>query len=347
MDGPQIDELKELVKVSLQQAGVLGSIKARLRAEVFKVVNKEQAATAPSSRLAAMNTSEGQVAADLVREFLEHFELHSTLSVFLPEASLENGYPGRKQLAQRLGIADESGVPLLVSMMKNSGSRGGAVSSSRPLQGDIKGVDSSDTRGASALRPHGDMSSYSPAQSSPQGTSNSKFAFGGGGEAEGLDRSEERVRKLQSLAQEGGVERRSPGSGGENESDESLTSTTRRLYVSKPTANEAAHRMSANSLPPSEYSSDATSRVSPKIAASSSAPKNSTSTTSSPTPNSSNGSGSGSVEKSLARGSKPPAVKVDLNDSKDVESDLDIVEEDIDVVESEPDTPSPYIGKKF
>jgi hypothetical protein len=346
MDGPQIDELKELVKVSLQQAGVLGSIKARLRAEVFKVVNKEQAATAPSSRLAAMNTSEGQVAADLVREFLEHFELHSTLSVFLPEASLENGYPGRKQLAQRLGIADESGVPLLVSMMKNSGSRGGAVSSSRPLQGDIKGVDSSDIKGASALRPP--MSPYSPAQSSPQGTSNSKFAFGGGGESEGLDRSEERVRKLQSLAQEGGVERRSPGSGGENESDESLTSTTRRLYVSKPTANEAAHRMSANSLPPSEYSSEATSRLSPKIAAaSSSAPKNSTSTTSSPTPNSSIGSGSGSIEKSLARGSKPPAVKVDLNDSKDVESDLDIVEEDIDVVESEPDTPSPYIGKKF
>jgi hypothetical protein len=88
--------------------------------------------------------------------------------------------------------------------------------------------------------------------------------------------------------------------------------------------------------------------VSPKIAAvSSSAPKNSTSTTSSPTPNSSSGSGSGSIEKSLARGSKPPAVKVDLNDSKDIESDLDIVEEDIDVVESEPDTPSPYIGKKF
>ena len=45
-DGPQIEDLKELVKVSLQQAGVLGSIKAQLRAEVFKVVNKEQAASA-------------------------------------------------------------------------------------------------------------------------------------------------------------------------------------------------------------------------------------------------------------------------------------------------------------
>jgi len=62
MDEPQIDELKELVKVSLQQAGVLGSIKAQLRAEVFKVVNSEQgAAGEPRAALAAMATTEGQV----------------------------------------------------------------------------------------------------------------------------------------------------------------------------------------------------------------------------------------------------------------------------------------------
>lgn len=66
MDGPQIDELKELVKVSLQQAGVLGNIKAQLRAEVFKVVNKEQAgAGMPPAKLAALSTSEGQVATHL------------------------------------------------------------------------------------------------------------------------------------------------------------------------------------------------------------------------------------------------------------------------------------------
>ena len=131
MDGPQIDELKELVKVSLQQAGVLGAIKAQLRAEVFKVVNKEQASTGGPAKLATMNTSDGQVATDLVREFLEHFELHSTLAVFLPEASLENGYPGRTQLAQRLGIDDESGVPLLMTMMKNGGVRASTAPSSR------------------------------------------------------------------------------------------------------------------------------------------------------------------------------------------------------------------------
>ena len=70
MDGPQIDELKELVKVSLQQAGVLGSIKAQLRAEVFKVVNKEQTASAPPERLAAMATSDGQV--NLLPALLQH-----------------------------------------------------------------------------------------------------------------------------------------------------------------------------------------------------------------------------------------------------------------------------------
>ena len=62
MDEPQIDELKELVKISLQQAGILGSIKAQLRAEVFKVVNSEQgAAGEPRAALAAMATTEGQV----------------------------------------------------------------------------------------------------------------------------------------------------------------------------------------------------------------------------------------------------------------------------------------------
>jgi len=56
-----------------------------------------------------------------VREFLEHFQLHSTLAVFVPEASLDGGYPGRAQLAQRLGIHGESGLPLLMSMMKKGG----------------------------------------------------------------------------------------------------------------------------------------------------------------------------------------------------------------------------------
>jgi len=263
------DELKELVKVSLQQAGVLGSIKAQLRAEVFKVVNNEQAgAGVPPAKLAALASSEGQVrgvscsscgcsaiarisvvvgagatsciltanvslpvfqvAADLVREFLEHFQLHSTLAVFVPEANQENSYPGRAQLAQRLGIDADAGLPLLMAMMRQGGGAGRAGLAPAPAT----------SRQAESSGPQG----RSPARGSTQSQSapaDSKFAFGGadkgslsdasplpGAGKKGGDTSaendsmSERVRKLQSLAQEGG-ERRSPQA--ENESDESLT----------------------------------------------------------------------------------------------------------------------------
>lgn len=233
MDEPQIDELKELVKVSLQQAGVLGGIKAQLRAAVFKVVNNEQGAAGPRAGLEAMATTEGQVAADLVREFLEHFQLHSTLAVFLPEASLEGDYPGRAQLAQRLGIADESGLPLLMSMMKRTGGGEGGASG-RPAALSPGTPSPVDRREGGDLQPG----------RGPSGDAN-KFAFGGGAEKGGLgsladmpalsgpgkkgsakaappetDNMAERVRKLQSLAQDGSDRRSSQE---ENESDESLT----------------------------------------------------------------------------------------------------------------------------
>jgi hypothetical protein len=235
MEEPQIDELKELVKVSLQQAGVLGGIKAQLRAAVFKVVNNEQGPSGSRAGLAAMATTEGQVAADLVREFLEHFQLHSTLAVFLPEASLEGDYPGRAQLAQRLGIEDESGLPLLISMMKRKVGGGKGDASGRPT------ALSPGTPSPADRRVGGDPQ---PGRR-PSGDPANKFAFGGGAEKGGLesladmpalsgsgekgsaktappesDSMTERVRKLQSLAQEGTDRRLSQE---ENESDESLT----------------------------------------------------------------------------------------------------------------------------
>ena len=56
-----------------------------------------------------MATSDSALAADLIREFLEHFELHSSLSVMVPEANLDSEYPGRAPLAVRLGLDDSSG----------------------------------------------------------------------------------------------------------------------------------------------------------------------------------------------------------------------------------------------
>eukprot|EP00961_Rhodomonas_salina_P171772 2316354-Rhodomonas_salina.1 len=136
------DELKELVKVSLQQTGVLSSIKAQLRvypadscgstltgrlqAAVFKVVNDEQSLKASNPPPAVMNTSEGALAADLVREFLEFYKLHSSLAVLIPEAGLDQDYPGRHPLAARLGVPDDPGCPLLVRLLSAHTSNPGA-----------------------------------------------------------------------------------------------------------------------------------------------------------------------------------------------------------------------------
>ena len=282
-DGPQIEDLKELVKVSLQQAGVLGSIKAQLRAEVFKVVNKEQAASAaPPPRLAAIASQDGQVAADLVREFMEHLQLHSTLAVFLPEANLDEGYPGRAQLAQRLGLREEPGVSLIVSMMKQGGPTAGSDSnvSATKAGGAISAAPPQGKFGFGGEQPGGDGKSLATLSDMPS-------LPGSGKKTDGLS---ERVAKLQSLAGES-AERRA------DESDESLTSTTRRLYTSKPSS-------------PAGGGGKATP---PKAAA----------------PSPSQGRG---------KPASPSAVET--------ESDYDVVEEDIETLQSDPDTPSPYTGKR-
>lgn len=73
------------------------------------MVNDEQKPASPPKASTVMATSDSALAADLIREFLEHFELHSSLSVMVPEANLDSEYPGRAPLAVRLGLDDSSG----------------------------------------------------------------------------------------------------------------------------------------------------------------------------------------------------------------------------------------------
>lgn len=68
-----------------------------LQAAVFKVVNQdENQPTKPASGKAGhiLASSEGALAADLVREFLEFYDLQNSLAVLVPEASLDESFPG-------------------------------------------------------------------------------------------------------------------------------------------------------------------------------------------------------------------------------------------------------------
>lgn len=118
----ELNALKALVQDALSQKGVLGKIKAELRASVFSVLHEQEIGTGKAylenqKLAAALATREGQIAVDLIREFLEFFNLEHTLAVFLPEANLPEKYAGREKLANELRISQNRQQPLLLGIV--------------------------------------------------------------------------------------------------------------------------------------------------------------------------------------------------------------------------------------
>ncbi|CAK0841188.1 unnamed protein product, partial [Prorocentrum cordatum] len=84
--------------------GVLGHIRAELRAHVYKAIeHEEQATAAAAAKLLRM--PEGRLMAELVREFFEFYGFKHSLSVFLPESSLGREGRPREAVGQDAGLA--------------------------------------------------------------------------------------------------------------------------------------------------------------------------------------------------------------------------------------------------
>lgn len=90
-----LDELKDALIETLEHRGVLGQVKAKVRAEIFATLNDEQV---PPPELPRENA----VINELIREYLEYNGYHHTLSVLLPES----GHPRERQFS-RSYLADE------------------------------------------------------------------------------------------------------------------------------------------------------------------------------------------------------------------------------------------------
>ncbi|CAH1229682.1 FGFR1OP [Branchiostoma lanceolatum] len=94
MSADEDTELRDLVAQTLETNGVLGKIRAQLRASVFLAL-EEQGALESKSQLVNqdlkkfLNTKEGRMVAALVREFLIHFNLDYSLAVFDPETNFD------------------------------------------------------------------------------------------------------------------------------------------------------------------------------------------------------------------------------------------------------------------
>lgn len=124
-----MDELKNLVIQTLEDDGTLGTLRAQLRSRVFKAIEKnaepaaKQAAGFQWQNPAAAKVHESEEAkliSLMIKDYLDYYRMEYTLSVYMPEAALQNEpLPSREDLASRAGLqqskADE---PLLVKMLR-------------------------------------------------------------------------------------------------------------------------------------------------------------------------------------------------------------------------------------
>lgn len=92
-----MDDLKNIVIQNLEQEGTLGNLRAQLRARVFKAIEnyadkpQKQAAGFQWHNPAASKIHEdpdAKLVALLVKDFLEHYKMEYTMSVYLPEIAL-------------------------------------------------------------------------------------------------------------------------------------------------------------------------------------------------------------------------------------------------------------------
>ena len=131
-----MDDLKNIVIQNLEQEGTLGNLRAQLRSRVFKAIenyadsNAKQTAGFQWQSPAAKNVHEDpdtKLVALLVKDFLEHYKMDYTLSVYLPEISLSNAgeHPTKDEVAQKAGLAKNGDGPLLLQLLKQKQGSGG------------------------------------------------------------------------------------------------------------------------------------------------------------------------------------------------------------------------------
>ncbi|XP_003726814.1 FGFR1 oncogene partner isoform X2 [Strongylocentrotus purpuratus] len=128
MSADEDTELRDLIAQTLESTGVLGKIRAELRASVFLTLEEQDAGRKNSPFVNEelkkyLATKEGYHTAAVVKEFLEYFNLDFSLAVFNPETNTSDTYDGRESLASELNIADTEKTrekPLLYEILRRS-----------------------------------------------------------------------------------------------------------------------------------------------------------------------------------------------------------------------------------
>ncbi|XP_051986703.1 lisH domain-containing protein FOPNL [Xyrauchen texanus] len=108
-----ITELKRALRETLEARGVLGQLKARIRAEVFSALDDQTAPRPPLSH-------ENLLINELIREYLEFNKYRYTASVLTAESSQPEVPLDRQFMANELNVAEDASakaVPLLYGLL--------------------------------------------------------------------------------------------------------------------------------------------------------------------------------------------------------------------------------------
>jgi len=74
-----LEDLKNVLKETLEQKGVLNDIKAKIRAEIFTALDNDSAGKPKLS-------NENMIINEMIREYLEYNKYYNTLSVLVTES---------------------------------------------------------------------------------------------------------------------------------------------------------------------------------------------------------------------------------------------------------------------
>ncbi|XP_061535747.1 lisH domain-containing protein FOPNL [Phycodurus eques] len=110
-----ITELKCAVRETLESRGVLGQLKARIRAEVFDALDDQREQRPPLSH-------ENLLINELIREYLVFNKYRHTASVLTAESGQPQVPLDRKFLASELRVAEDmssKSVPLLYGLVSH------------------------------------------------------------------------------------------------------------------------------------------------------------------------------------------------------------------------------------
>ncbi|XP_041363305.1 centrosomal protein 20-like [Gigantopelta aegis] len=108
-----LEELKEVLKETLENRGVLGQVKAKVRAEVFNALDDHSESKPPLS-------NENLLINELIREYLQFNQYRYTESVLVSESGMPKVPLERDFLTNELNVVEDGpsrSVPLLYSIV--------------------------------------------------------------------------------------------------------------------------------------------------------------------------------------------------------------------------------------